>query len=598
MESYKCEHGSNSLEKPQQNESESIMTLIEQYDINCISLLNEISSKVGKDASYTFSDVKEGTIPLFSCECSYDEEIIGTGKKNSKQGAKLNAATDAIKSFLTSEKYSLEKAHLLLSIKKVVANLSSSNQDPIIVKNINMTKINTQDDKEGPEILNEGGSLVNDSAIYELNLLSKEFLIEPSWKTSVSAGSSGEFVAEVNFDGIICSGFGKKKLEAKRDAALKVIEKIRNNRELSAKFYRKHHKEEIIKKDQVVEKYHSDEIIQKISNNDERKLMFRNLLQNKVVKEIQKECQRWKKDATLLHGDFNQYLTELLQKQKLPDEVKDFLNGFFYRLVDYTNSLTTTNVSDAFKSSKLNLQDYVTECSIVPVGSFALDCMRRNQLTIDAIISYHEKKKISEKEFLSIFKELLEDHQNSLGDNLPNEARMSFKLDFSDVGDHLLVTLNFPFGALTIEIQAHNMSKENEEKLSKSLCHYSVAHVQSIYEYFGEDQDLNKFRSLMGLMRIWRKNCNAKLLHPELIDAVLLSEIFNAPNADLAYYVKNFLMVMSSEQTLKIALDKFESFYQKIFQELPEKLKWSLFTRNLQSLEAIHQRKYQEAYLY
>eukprot|EP00330_Aristerostoma_sp_ATCC50986_P012954 CAMPEP_0114597298 /NCGR_PEP_ID=MMETSP0125-20121206/19542_1 /TAXON_ID=485358 ORGANISM="Aristerostoma sp., Strain ATCC 50986" /NCGR_SAMPLE_ID=MMETSP0125 /ASSEMBLY_ACC=CAM_ASM_000245 /LENGTH=68 /DNA_ID=CAMNT_0001801637 /DNA_START=93 /DNA_END=299 /DNA_ORIENTATION=- len=59
-----------------------------------------------------------GKIRVFECLCYLDKEKVGTGKGNSKQAAKTEAAKEGVKTLLSKESYLPERAAIVLSVQK------------------------------------------------------------------------------------------------------------------------------------------------------------------------------------------------------------------------------------------------------------------------------------------------------------------------------------------------------------------------------------------------------------------------------------------------------------------------------------------------
>jgi len=54
----------------------------------------------------------------FECNCVLDKDKIGFGKGNSKQGAKTESAIEGVRTLLTKDQFTYEKAHITLSVQK------------------------------------------------------------------------------------------------------------------------------------------------------------------------------------------------------------------------------------------------------------------------------------------------------------------------------------------------------------------------------------------------------------------------------------------------------------------------------------------------
>ena len=72
------------------------------------------------------------------------------------------------------------------------------------------------------------------------------------------------------------------------------------------------------------------------------------------------------------------------------------LTGFFTQVSNFTKSIASVHKISPMESPS-RFSDYVSNCSLIPIGSFALDCMRQNKLSIDAALVFHNGKISSKK---------------------------------------------------------------------------------------------------------------------------------------------------------------------------------------------------------
>lgn len=243
------------------------MTTIENLKINPISLLNEISTKIKKKVDYIMLETPIGKIRVFECNCKLDKEVIGTGKGNSKQAAKNEAAKEGVRTLLSKESYVPERAAIVLSVQKTSGQIAQGiypPQSPIESPSLGPSTrdfLGTMSNpgvigpksifKEGSpsefnpvknpnldqsQLSNDSDSHMNDSPLYELNVIAKECFIEPVWNVTNSPNRDGDFEAELKFDKLTAHGKGRKKQDAKREAAANVILQIRSSPQLKEKY--------------------------------------------------------------------------------------------------------------------------------------------------------------------------------------------------------------------------------------------------------------------------------------------------------------------------------------------------------------------------
>lgn len=80
-----------------------------------------------------------------------------------------------------------------------------------------------------------------------------------------------------------------------------------------------------------------------------------------------------------------------MRKYALEEDTIDTLHEFYKRATDYTEIVTSSPKQIMLDAPK-HLADYVTDCSLVPIGSFALDCMRKDRLSINVLVIFQESK--------------------------------------------------------------------------------------------------------------------------------------------------------------------------------------------------------------
>jgi len=271
--------------------------------------------------------------------------------------------------------------------------------------------------------------------------------------------------------------------------------------------------------DPIEKKLSPSNSLTELAKNDQRKILFESCVDPKILSELESIDQNWKEKLLKLEKSLSEYLTNIRRKYEVEEETTDILHEFFKTVSDYTN-IVTSNPKQIMLEAPKHLADYLNDASLVPVGSFALDCMRDDKLSIDALLTFEESKrfvgnilkksfvvkKISEKELLELYQESLKECHR-LATNPP--FKMEFSIRTSDeFGNFLLVRTNSLAGELTMQIQVSrlcfNESAENSGEAPIKKYDNSVIHIQHIYDCFEESDRLKQFRDLMCLMRIWR----------------------------------------------------------------------------------------------
>lgn len=88
--------------------------------------------------------------------------------------------------------------------------------------------------------------------------------------------------------------------------------------------------------------------------------------------------------------DFEEHINTLVQKYSPEFTVKEALSELFKKVENYT-SMSVAFPRQVLLNADKHLVDLVADCSLIPVGSFAFDCLRSDKLVIDSIITFHER---------------------------------------------------------------------------------------------------------------------------------------------------------------------------------------------------------------
>ena len=227
--------------------------------------------------------------------------------------------------------------------------------------------------------------------------------------------------------------------------------------------------------------------------------------------------------------NFNNYLEKRKEEISLKGETFGFLKQIVRLLQDYS-SIITTNPKQILNDTLIHLGDYVSDFSLAPIGSFALDCMRNEKLSVDLLASFTRIMKISDEEFLKLFCDCLKEcSQLNLGRDQGSNFRMSFSIP----------------GGSYIEVKAARDSV-GEVIFKISISRYpsldqdpAIIHIKSMNDCLKNiGESFGDLRVLMSLMRSWREKSQLFFLAPEIMDIVLLTEFFSNNVGNLAYYVE------------------------------------------------------------
>jgi len=211
---------------------------------------------------------------------------------------------------------------------------------------------------------------------------------------------------------------------------------------------------------------------------------------------LDKENQEWKQNLTNFNKDLEDYLITIDKKYSVDDAIMNIMESFFAEVANYTKMITSSSQQTSIQSSG-SLCNYISNCSLTLIGSFALDCMRNNNLCIDAALVFHEEKSVSEMELLQMYKNELEKyHEEYSAETSSSFFDMQFSIEKSEKGNYVSVVIRTSFGNIQINIQVSDPKTKS--------CKLPIHHIKRIYDSFEQEERLNHFRSLMRLMRLWK----------------------------------------------------------------------------------------------
>jgi len=593
----------------EENMGEQILASIEENQINTVSMLNEVSSKIKKRVEYSINETPVGKNRVFECICFMEKDKIGIGKGNSKQAAKTEAAKAAICTLVTKDIYANEGHAILLSIQK--ANSQTGSYSPSMASKSNSRSNlsnaarstgNIASDVENSPCNSIGGDdhnystctsqanndfdskadHMNDSPLYELNVIAKECFIEPKWTLSPQPDQNGEFEVELRFDKLLAYGKGKKKQDAKRDAAIKIIKQIRSDSDLNQKFNPK-----------------SKKVPGKVSSasesmiGDRHQRFFDEYTSFKIFDDSRNTNFNSKDDIKKKKQDLESYLVSLGQKCKIENSIRDFYYHLLKKISDYT-SMAASSTKQVLMHAHQHVADYINNTYLVPVGSFALGSIRADKLIADCIMIFEEVKEIEEADFIRLYQQALEECQ--ILDNQSNTnytpLNCKFSIKTSDLGLYLEVATEHEASDLKLNIYIFNSTKQQKQlspSVTKDVSNL-ITHVRQIYNTFEHSvEDLSSFRILLAALRIWRDKHSLSCLRSEILDILLLNEFLTNKLVNISPALNNCLLVLSSDEVLKSVLSRFGNFYEELYQEMSQDEKSLIQKVSSQSLNSIFQ---------
>jgi len=96
-----------------------------------------------------------------------------------------------------------------------------------------------------------------------------------------------------------------------------------------------------------------------------------------------------------IENRFEAHVSSILKQLEPETSVNEEIQTFFQKIVNYT-SITTSNPKQIMLNSENHLADNIRDCYLTPIGSFALGCMRNDNLVVDSLLVYNKSMLISE----------------------------------------------------------------------------------------------------------------------------------------------------------------------------------------------------------
>jgi len=607
--------GRKSVKTEKEVRAEAMIQDIDKYEMNPISLLNEINGKLKKKAEYTINELSMGRNKVFECVCLLNGQLIGSRRGTSKQNAKAEAAKDGIYTILTNEQYLAESAVIILSIQKAseravktekgektektqklsrcssYSNLTDSTHQSSCVSS--KKDYSNSPHEESQEIVSSHNHQPKDvdgtglNVLSELNDFAKKFSVEPIWSFPHET-LDGDFEVELKFGDLAVKEKRRKKQEVKKEAALKMLKKIRDIQELENHFFQQTSTPSSSPSESIVK-----------TRGDRARGLFNSTMKPHMLKKIENQ------DITIqqspVQTKLNSEIETVIKNGRVDLSTDENLQVFFKKIIDYT-SMTSSNPKQIMLEAEQHFADYVRDCHLQPIGSFALKCMRNDNLTIDALLTFKLVKEINEKELLELYRSSLETCQfldQQAGTNMVN---MNFQ--FRANGDFIEITeMKKSQGDLKIRIYLSKQVEHfemigNAFKINES--NYQIYSVQKIYECFDQSlEELNEFRSLLTIMRIWRRSNGIHTsIKPEIFDAVLSHVLLTNRSLNASEKLMKVFTILSTESTIEVVLQKFDDFYLRLFKSNTKELRERLMKICKQTLADMVQGQFSEVYLF
>jgi len=75
------------------------------------------------------------------------------------------------------------------------------------------------------------------------------------------------------------------------------------------------------------------------------------------------------------------------QNSKLEESISEAFRLMFKKILDYT-SMITSNTKQVMINAPKHIADFIYNCYIIPIGSFAVGCMRNDKLIADCLMIF------------------------------------------------------------------------------------------------------------------------------------------------------------------------------------------------------------------
>lgn len=338
-----------------------------------------------------------------------------------------------------------------------------------------------------------------------------------------------------------------------------------------------------------------------MENKEKKKRLFEQALEGKFFDELNKD--NFSRDTiNKFTQEFEEHMTNLYHKYQLDFQSKEYASEIFKKIENYT-SMSVANPRQVLIKSEKHLAECVTDCNLIPTGSFALDCLRNDKLCMDSIITYRERSKsLSDVEFLELYRASLEDAQKLAKEGGTMIVEYAFKINVAkentNEDSYLEISDKNKPATLKLRIFLSNLNKKEKEDLGlhNGKFDHNIVHIKRVFSCFENyPEEFKYFRKLMVSIRIWREKSELQFLRTEILDMILLNEFVNNKGMNLSGNIQNCLMILDQEISTKRTLKNFGDFYMELYGKLNDEQKKKLSTLAGKSLDALAKDKYIEA---
>lgn len=578
---------------------EGLLQEIDKNEMNSISLLNEVSGKLKKKVDYTIQESSIGRTKIFDCTCLLDNQVIGAKRGNSKQNAKIEAAKEGIKTILSNEKYLSESAAIILSIQKAnekVVKQETFNKSMESATHSVHSKLSCELELNASETLSQEKDQISTactikdestfsklnssytekeaqhhrSALYELNIFSRKFSAEPLWSFPFEANEDGDFEVTLQFGNLMVQEKGKRKQDAKKEAAAKMVLKI---------------KEAQAKNEQIIFEANPMLTLTKGKKEDRAKDLFvkgRSSFMSKI------KSQPFMANQEVDESLFESQVSSILERFELEGCVNEDMKVFFEKMVNYT-SITTSNPKQIMLNAENHLADNIRDCYLTPIGSFAFGCMRNDCLVIDALLTYNKVQDITEEELLKLYQSSLETCYELDKEAGTNTTNMELRFETHLEGSFLEITeTKKSNGTFKMRVYISNTSDKA----------FKIAHVKDIYKSLDQSaEQLNSFRNLLKMFNVWKSNLQGSI-PSEIIEIVQLAIFLSKKSSSIEENIAKILTILSSESLTNSILSKFNQRYQHVYENVSKQSKEALMKAAQESGARIAQRNFVEGQIF
>lgn len=194
-------------------------------------------------------------------------------------------------------------------------------------------------------------------------------------------------------------------------------------------------------------------------------------------------------------------------------DTQTVLEDFLMQVRDFTKTIYLTQ-QQFIINSQMNPTLCFERCSLEPIGSFALGCMRNDNLSIDALLILNKSRFLYEDYFNLLEYDISEQdilisyHNYLIKANERSQIRYKIQVEavIKDIGACLHITTSSSVGQLSLTVQVARDPQMITE-IDDIVCrryNCSFLHVNRIKKSIEKCESGQEFRKLMRLMRIWR----------------------------------------------------------------------------------------------